>query len=111
MMTAIHDIQATELQKERYSRELAAYTLKQWDTARRSLELSRSQRDKSKSPSRRSETPSPDATRARASSRAADGSAHLPATAGVQSVDYARRSHKRTTNGVGHESRTVDPLA
>ncbi|KAH8100511.1 hypothetical protein BXZ70DRAFT_1008011 [Cristinia sonorae] len=93
MIAAIHDIQAVEIQKERYSRELAAYTLKQWDMARRSLEVARQQQDgkKSSRSSSRRRSATPD-------SRSSRGSE------GIQAADYARRSHKHTT-----ESRTVDP--
>ena len=48
-MTAYHDAQSIEARKARYSRELAAYTLKQWDLVRQAME--EGQRDeKSASP-------------------------------------------------------------
>ena len=39
-MTAYHDSQSIEARKARYSRELAAYTLRQWDLARQTMESS-----------------------------------------------------------------------
>ena len=37
-MTAARDSQSVEARKARYSRELAAYTLRQWDLVRQSME-------------------------------------------------------------------------
>ena len=51
-MTAYHDAHSVEARKARYSRELAAYTLRQWDLARQSMEDG-SNRDKSASPQAR----------------------------------------------------------
>lgn len=36
--TGFRDMHAVESQKQRYSRELAAYTLRQWDVARQAME-------------------------------------------------------------------------
>ncbi|KAI8995365.1 hypothetical protein BD414DRAFT_479323 [Trametes punicea] len=48
-MTSPRDPQSVEARKARYSRELAAYTLRQWDLVRRSMDNA-SHRDKSASP-------------------------------------------------------------
>ncbi|CAL1696442.1 unnamed protein product [Somion occarium] len=85
----------TTMQKQRYSRELAAYTFQQWDTARQALEQSRAQHTE-KSSSRRS-SPVP-----RANGKP------VRATSGILSVDYARKSHK-PTEGTGTEGRVVKP--
>ncbi|GBE78113.1 hypothetical protein SCP_0109950 [Sparassis crispa] len=69
--------------KELYSRELAEYTFRQWDSARRAMEASRD-KPQGKSPPR--STPSSSVQRE---------SGYLSRTShGVKSIDYARRSYK-----------------
>lgn len=50
-MTSTRDAHTIEARKARYSRELAAYTLRQWDLVRQSAESDGDDRDKSASPS------------------------------------------------------------
>jgi len=81
--TAINDyrdMRSVESKKQRYSRELAEYTHRQWDTARQAMESEKAKDDK-KSSSRRSSSSSKDQIK---SSRTSQG---------IQAIDYASRSH------------------
>ncbi|KDQ54761.1 hypothetical protein JAAARDRAFT_37860 [Jaapia argillacea MUCL 33604] len=69
-----------ESQKQRYSQELAAYTLRQWNSARQSIE--RQSQDSDGSKSNKSSPP--------AHMTEANGTEQ-----GTQAVDYARRSRRR----------------
>ncbi|KAL4243106.1 hypothetical protein ABKN59_001025 [Abortiporus biennis] len=73
-----------ETQKQQYSRELAAYTLRQWDVARQSLQTDNTEPGaKSSHRSSRSNSASRDPTLA---------------SQGIQSIDFAKRSHKPSLN-------------
>ena len=107
------------LQKERYSKELAAYTFQQWEMARRALEQSRSQSSDKPKPRRHSSTSSRNSGKP---ARSSPGQGLMYKTclqnnndrygfladAGIQSIDYARKSF-RHTGVTGHEGRAVDP--
>lgn len=45
------DMRSIETQKQRYSRELAEYTLRQWDTARQAMESTKSKDSSGRMPS------------------------------------------------------------
>ncbi|KAI0076255.1 hypothetical protein K474DRAFT_1663234 [Panus rudis PR-1116 ss-1] len=96
MTVATTDVRSVEAQKQRYSRELAAYTLRQWDVARRSLEQNRGLAGQSQSHS------------SNLSRRDSNNNSSSRTSQGIQSIDYARRSH-RSAGGIGHEGRTVEP--
>jgi len=94
MTAAIHDSHNIDMQKQRYSRELAAYTMQQWDMARQAVEAGKNQ-PKEKSSKRSS----------RSSSVSRDGkSPSSKSSQGIQSIDYARRSQK-PSNALAYESR------
>ncbi|OJT15978.1 hypothetical protein TRAPUB_11703 [Trametes pubescens] len=50
-MTSTRDAHTVEARKARYSRELAAYTLRQWDLVRQSTESDGDDNDRSATPS------------------------------------------------------------
>lgn len=100
-MTATHDARSIESQKERYSRELAAYTLRQWNSAYQAAEAANSQaknnnsRSRSSSRSHRDSGKSSWMPKGQADERSPGAHVeqeHDPLSAGVQSVDYAQRS-------------------
>lgn len=109
IMTSTRDI---DVERQRYAQELAEYTRRQWDVARRSAELSDAQpKDKpmqngSRTPGRRDSQSS--------SSRGSQGALYSSMKAsrivdevpGIQSHDYAHRSHRRG-GGIAHENRVV----
>ncbi|KAH9947681.1 hypothetical protein B0H21DRAFT_737594 [Amylocystis lapponica] len=93
-MTAMQNTRNLESQKQRYSRELAAYTLQQWNTARQALESSEhTPQERSSSRSRRSSSAQREQSR---SSR----------SQGVHSIDYARMPVNHADAG-NYEGRTV----
>ncbi|GJE87768.1 hypothetical protein PsYK624_038510 [Phanerochaete sordida] len=81
-----------DAEKQRYASELAAYTRRQWDTARRSLELNQSPQQAQSNGAARS------ASDAQTSS--------TRGSQGIQSHDYAQRSHRRG-GSIAHENRAV----
>ncbi|KAJ8501562.1 hypothetical protein ONZ51_g503 [Trametes cubensis] len=84
-MTAARDSQSVEARKARYSRELAAYTLRQWDLVRQSMEGG-DNKDKS------ADSPSLIARQGNASDRE-----HRP-TPGVHAHDYARGPYRQNNH-------------
>ncbi|EJF66475.1 hypothetical protein DICSQDRAFT_164317 [Dichomitus squalens LYAD-421 SS1] len=86
-MTAYHDPHSIEAKKARYSQELAAYTLRQWDSVRHSIEDG----DSSES----SGPPSQQQDRSRSASRDSETAAR---PRGIQVHDYAQTS-RRHLNG------------
>ena len=105
--TTHHDLDA---EKQRYANELAAYTRRQWDVARRSLELNQSRPKENGSQSDASSSSSQSS-----STRGSQGTHFYPIVwdgcqtihgAGMQSRDYAHRSHMRG-GSMSHESRAV----
>ena len=110
-MTAYHDAHSVEARKARYSRELAAYTLRQWDLVRQTMEEGAtnptdkstsqlSQRDRSSSSATMdSETSS--RSRSGASRMQADRTAELTRRrrAGIQARDYAQSAHRHINGG------------
>ncbi|KAI0932595.1 hypothetical protein AcW1_000327 [Taiwanofungus camphoratus] len=94
-MTAMHNVRSVETQKERYSRELAAYTLRQWEMARQAIDAGNEKpQDKSPNSSSRSRPAAQDSSR---SSRTSQG---------IQSIDYAPSLHSHGGN-LKHERRMV----
>ncbi|KZT06364.1 uncharacterized protein LAESUDRAFT_192886 [Laetiporus sulphureus 93-53] len=87
----MHDVPSVETQRQRYSRQLAEYTLLQWNIARQALERTKTQ-DKPSSPSDRS---------SESSSR--DHERFSRTSQGIQPIDFATRSH----NGVRFGGRTI----
>ncbi|KAI9066667.1 hypothetical protein FKP32DRAFT_1673671 [Trametes sanguinea] len=87
-MTGPRDPQSVEARKARYSRELAAYTLRQWDLVRRSMEDGNN-REKSASP--------PGLPSRQGSS---DVNGDLRSTPGIQAHDYAQSPHRQTNGRV-----------
>jgi hypothetical protein len=99
-----------EQQRQRYANELAEYTRRQWDMARRSLERSRSPPDEKAQPNGQL-SPSKDNSRASQGQRFreivwVEGMWDDQHVAGIQSHDYAHRSHRRGGN-IAHEGRAV----
>ncbi|KAI0094581.1 hypothetical protein BDY19DRAFT_29115 [Irpex rosettiformis] len=89
IMTTTSDV---EQQRLRYASELAEYTRRQWDMARQSLEHTSSQpQEKNGCSGSTSSSPLKDIS---------------CASQGIQSHDYARRSHRRGGN-IAHESRSI----
>ncbi|OCH96646.1 hypothetical protein OBBRIDRAFT_15612 [Obba rivulosa] len=85
VMTAMHDARSIESQKERYSRELAAYTLRQWSSAYQTVEAASNQTKDDKSSKSRSSSINRD-------SGVQNEDDHNPLHAGIQFADYAQRS-------------------
>ncbi|KAH9937443.1 uncharacterized protein B0H18DRAFT_970634 [Fomitopsis serialis] len=77
------DTHSVETQKQRYSRELAEYTSRQWDVARQAMNS-----EKAKDASRRTSPPKDKSPRS---------------SQGIQSIDYASRSF----SGGNHEGRAI----
>ncbi|CCM01653.1 uncharacterized protein FIBRA_03714 [Fibroporia radiculosa] len=107
--TAFCDMSSVETQKQRYSRELAAYTLQQWELARRqALEKDRT-KNKPSSSSRTSAGPKDTNTTPRASQGqvaplpTGDGDRVTNTVAGIQSIDYA----SKLRNGAKYEGRVL----
>lgn len=103
-----------DAEKQRYAHELAEYTRRQWDMARRSLELSQSQKESNGS---QNGTASPSSASSRSSQASGGaGASHGECSprleqsrmanddAGLQSHDYATRSHRRGGD-IGREGR------
>lgn len=109
VMTSTHDIDA---EKQRYASELAEYTRRQWDMARRSLELAQSQpKDRSspkggRSPGRDSQSSAGGRVSQGGWPALVSGKSVADECAGIQSHDYAHRSHMRG-GGIAHENRAV----
>lgn len=111
-MTSSHHYDV-DAEKQRYSSELAAYTRRQWDVARRSLELNQSSpqaaqsngvahastRDSQFSDSSRS-------SQGQSFSSAKESGIADDSCAGIQSHDYAQRSHRRG-GSLAHENRAI----
>ncbi|KAI0768538.1 hypothetical protein BD413DRAFT_479203 [Trametes elegans] len=87
-MTRSYDSQSIEARKARYSRELAAYTLRQWDLVRQSMEDG-DNRDKSA-------TPPSSSRQGRSWNTSADNDAR--STPGVHVHDYAQSPHRQTSS-------------
>ncbi|KAI0639152.1 hypothetical protein C8Q77DRAFT_1152152 [Trametes polyzona] len=81
-MTGTRDSQTIEARKARYSRELAAYTLRQWDLVRQSMEDG-SNRDKSASPQARQDN-----------GHVNDDARSTP---GIHAHDYAQSPHRQSS--------------
>ncbi|EIW64917.1 uncharacterized protein TRAVEDRAFT_68613 [Trametes versicolor FP-101664 SS1] len=84
-MTSTRDAHTIEARKARYSRELAAYTLRQWDLVRQSAESDGEHRDSSASPSGRSR------------SQPRDNNTPSRASQGIHAHDYAHGLHRQTS--------------
>ncbi|KAI0336081.1 hypothetical protein GY45DRAFT_1316138 [Cubamyces sp. BRFM 1775] len=86
-MTAARDSQSIEARKARYSRELAAYTLRQWDLVRQSMEDGEN-KDKS------TDSPGLPPRQGNASDR------EHRSTPGVHAHDYARSPYRQSNRAV-----------
>ncbi|KAI0359137.1 hypothetical protein OH77DRAFT_1420685 [Trametes cingulata] len=85
-MTSSRDAQSIEARKARYSRELAAYTLRQWDLVRQSMEDG-GNRDKSATP--------PTSGRSRSVPRDSGRSSRIQ---GIHAHDYAHSPHRQMSS-------------
>ncbi|KAH9853138.1 hypothetical protein C2E23DRAFT_885118 [Lenzites betulinus] len=84
-MTGTRDAQTIDAHMARYSRELAAYTLRQWDLVRQSAEGGNNAREKSSTP------PS---SHQESTSHPNDDPRSTP---GIHARDYARSLHRQTS--------------
>ncbi|PCH33401.1 hypothetical protein WOLCODRAFT_147501 [Wolfiporia cocos MD-104 SS10] len=106
--TAVYGIQSVEAQKQRYSRELAAYTLRQWDSVRQAMPNEKA-REQPLSTSRSGQSPKDSGSSSRIShgqiTPLIPGAENIltKTVVGVQSIDFASRSR----NGVKHEGRSI----
>ncbi|TFK90235.1 hypothetical protein K466DRAFT_543874 [Polyporus arcularius HHB13444] len=87
-MTANRDAQSVEDRKARYSRELAAYTLRQWDLVRQAMESGPAGADKAMNSSQRD--------RSSSVPRDSDRSSRV---SGVHVHDYAQSPHRQMSSG------------
>ncbi|RDX56145.1 hypothetical protein OH76DRAFT_1396474 [Lentinus brumalis] len=85
-MTANREAQSIEDRKARYSRELAAYTLRQWDLVRQAMESGSAGADNSSQRERSSSVP-----------RESDRSSRVHSSVHVH--DYAQSPHRQTSGG------------
>ncbi|KAI0724296.1 hypothetical protein C8T65DRAFT_563272 [Cerioporus squamosus] len=86
-MTAHQDVQSIEDRKARYSRELAAYTLRQWDLVRQAMEDGSAGADRATNESSQRERSTPvsrDSSRVRS---------------GIHAHDYAQSTHRQLNGG------------
>lgn len=119
-MTATTMMPDVEQRRAVYSRELAAYTLRQWDTAYKAMEKNgrtgpladKSSISSSRLPTSGSRQGGKDSKASQGQTDADDKSNEEqrdepPLIPGVQVVDYARRSHKNAAEGSRRGERAV----
>ncbi|KAI0757255.1 hypothetical protein C8Q80DRAFT_1265207 [Daedaleopsis nitida] len=87
---AYQDAHSIEARKARYSQELAAYTLRQWDLVRQTMEDDKRGEESKK-------TPSPPRHRSGSVAREAERSSRT--RQGIQVHDYAQSAHRHPNGG------------